>query len=116
RQAAETVVDWEGGTRIGDSVREYLRTWAWRGACRHAVVVLCSDGLERGDPEVLAAAMARLRRLAYRVIWVNPLKSGHYYPPPTRGMRAALPQVDLLVSGHNLASLVDLAAVLEALD
>jgi hypothetical protein len=115
RQAAETVVDWEGGTRIGDSVREYLRAWAWRGGCRGAVVVLCSDGLERGDPDVLAAAMARLSRLAYRVIWVNPLKTGPAYEPATRGMRAALPHVDLLVSGHNLASLVNLGTVLEAL-
>jgi uncharacterized protein len=115
RQAAEAVFDWEGGTRIGDSVREYLRTWAWRGACRGAVVVLCSDGLERGDPEVLAGAMARLQRLAYRVIWVNPLKSGPDYQPATRGMRAALPHVDLLVSGHDLASLTDLGAVLETL-
>ena len=114
REAGEAVVDWEGGTRIGDSVREYLRTWAWRGGCRGAVVVLCSDGLERGDPEVLAAAMARLTRLAYRVIWVNPLKTGPAYEPATRGMRAALPHVDLLVSGHNLASLVNLATVLEA--
>jgi uncharacterized protein with von Willebrand factor type A (vWA) domain len=113
RQAAEAVVDWEGGTRIGESVREYLRTWAWRGGCRGAVVVLCSDGLERGDPAVLAAAMGRLSRLAYRVIWVNPLKSGPTYEPATRGMRAALPHIDLLVSGHNLASLVDLATVLE---
>jgi uncharacterized protein len=115
RQAADTVVDWEGGTRIGDSVREYLHNWAWRGACRGAVVVLCSDGLERGDPEVLAGAMARLRRLAYRVIWVNPLKSGPAYEPATRGMQAALPHVDLLVSGHNLASLAELGAVLETL-
>jgi uncharacterized protein len=115
RQAAETVVDWEGGTRIGESVREYLRTWAWRGGCRGAVVVLCSDGLERGDPDVLAAAMARLQRLAYRVVWVNPLKTGPAYEPATRGMRAALPHVDLLVPGHNLASLVDLAAVIEEL-
>ena len=115
RQAAEAVVDWEGGTRIGESVREYLRTWAWRGGCRGAVVVLCSDGLERGDPAVLAAAMGRLSRLAYRIIWVNPLKSGPAYEPATRGMRAALPHVDLLVSGHNLASLVDLATVLDTL-
>jgi uncharacterized protein len=115
RQAAETVLDWEGGTRIGESVREYLRTWAWRGAYRGAVVVLCSDGLERGDPAVLAAAMSRLQRLAYRVIWVNPLKSGPAYQPATRGMRAALPFIDLLVSGHNLASLVNLANVVDAL-
>jgi len=116
RQAAEAVVDWEGGTRIGESMGEYLRTWAWRGGCRGAVVVVCSDGLERGDPEALAAAMARLARLAHRVIWVNPLKAGPEYEPATRGMRAALPNIDLLVSGHNLASLANLAAVVEALD
>jgi uncharacterized protein with von Willebrand factor type A (vWA) domain len=115
RRAAETVVDWEGGTRIGESVREYLRAWAWRGGCRGAVVVLCSDGLERGDPGVLAAAMSRLARLAYRVIWVNPLKSGPAYEPATRGMQAALPHIDLLVSGHNLASLVNLANVVDSL-
>ncbi|HEV8205465.1 MAG TPA: VWA domain-containing protein [Acidimicrobiia bacterium] len=116
RRAAETVVDWQGGTRIGESIREYLRTWAWRGGFRGGVVVVCSDGLERGDPDMLAAAMARLSRLAHRVIWVNPLKAGPEYEPATRGMRAALPHIDLLVSGHNLASLAGLGAVLEALD
>ncbi len=90
RRAAETVVDWQGGTRIGESIREYLRTWAWRGGYRGGAVVICSDGLERGDPEVLAAAMARLARLAYRVFWVNPLKTGPTYEPTTRGMRAVL--------------------------
>jgi uncharacterized protein with von Willebrand factor type A (vWA) domain len=113
RQAAETVVDWEGGTRIGESLREYLRTWAWRGGCRGAVVVICSDGLERGDPDELAGAMARLARLAYRIVWVNPLKAGPAYEPATRGMRAALPHIDLLVSGHNLASLAELTTVIE---
>ena len=116
RQAAEAVVDWQGGTRIGESMREYLRTWAWRGGYRGGVVVVCSDGLERGDPDVLAAAMARLSRLAHRVIWVNPLKAGPAYEPATRGMRAALPHIDLLVSGHNVAGLASLGAVLEALD
>ena len=116
RQAADAVVDWEGGTRIGESLREYLRAWAWRGGYRAAVVVICSDGLERGDPDVLAAAMARLARLAYRIVWVNPLKAGPSYEPATRGMRAALPHIDLLVSGHNLASLVDIAAVIETFD
>jgi uncharacterized protein len=116
RRAAETVVDWEGGTRIGESMGEYLRSWAWRGGCRGAVVVVCSDGLERGDPDVLAAAMARLARLAHRVIWVNPLGADPEYEPAARGMRAALPHVDLLVSGHNLASLTSLAAVVETLD
>ena len=85
RRAAETVVDWQGGTRIGESIREYLRTWAWRGGYRGGVVVICSDGLERGDPEVLAAAMARLARLASRVFWVNPLKSGPTYEPTAPG-------------------------------
>ena len=116
RRAAETVVDWQGGTRIGESIREYLRTWAWRGGYRGGVVVVCSDGLERGDPEVLAAAMARLARLAFRVFWVNPLKTDPAYEPATRGMRAALPNIDLLVSGDNLASLASLGAMLEALD
>jgi uncharacterized protein with von Willebrand factor type A (vWA) domain len=116
RQAAEAVVDWEGGTRIGESLHEYLRSWAWRGGCRGAVVVVCSDGLERGDPEVLAAAMARLARLAYRIVWVNPLKAGPAYEPATRGMRAALPHIDLLVSGHNLTSLTDLGTVIETFD
>lgn len=116
RQAAATVVDWEGGTRIGESLREYLRNWAWRGGCRGAVVVICSDGLERGDPDVLAGAMARLARLAYRIVWVNPLKAGPAYEPATRGMRAALPHIDLLVSGHNLASLAELANVIETFD
>ena len=116
RRAAETVVDWQGGTRIGESIREYLRTWAWRGGFRGAVVVVCSDGLERGDPDVLGASMARLSRLAHRVIWVNPLNAGPAYEPATRGMRAAVSHIDLLVSGHNLASLAGLGAVLEALD
>jgi uncharacterized protein with von Willebrand factor type A (vWA) domain len=116
RRAAEAVVDWRGGTRIGESMREYLRTWAWRGGYRGGAVVVCSDGLERGNPDVLAAAMARVSRLAYRVIWVNPLKTSAAYEPATQGMRAALPHVDLLVSGHNLASLAGLGAVLEALD
>jgi len=116
RQAAEAVVDWEGGTRIGESLLEYLRSWAWRGGCRGAVVVICSDGLERGDPDVLAAAMARLARLAYRIVWVNPLKAGPAYEPATRGMRAALPHIDLLVSGHNLTSLADLGTVIETFD
>jgi uncharacterized protein len=115
RQAAETVVDWEGGTRIGESLGEYLRTWAWRGGCRGAVVVVCSDGLERGQPEVLAANMARLSRLAHRIVWVNPLEASPGYEPVTRGMLAALPHVDLHVPGHNLASLASLAGVVAAL-
>src|SRR5262249_37479781 len=116
RQAAETVIDWEGGTRIGESLREYLRTWAWRGGGGGALVWSARAGPERGAPECLAGAMARLARLAHRVAWVNPLKAGPAYEPAARGMRAALPHIDLLVSGHNLASLADLAGVIETFD
>ena len=106
------VQDWEGGTRIGESLKTLLDGWSQRAALRGAVVVLCSDGLERGDPEVLKAQMARLRRLAYRVVWVNPLKGSPRYEPLARGMAAALPNVDVFLSGHNLESLEHLGRVL----
>ncbi len=106
------VADWEGGTRIGDSLKSLLDGWSQRAALRGAVVVLCSDGLERGDPELLRAQMARLRRLAYRVVWANPLKGSPRYEPLARGMAAALPSVDVFLSGHNLESLEALAAAL----
>lgn len=106
------VEDWEGGTRIGESLKVLLDGWSQRAALRGAVVVLCSDGLERGDPELLRAQMARLRRLAYRVIWVNPLKGSPRYEPLARGMAAALPSVDVFLSGHNLESLEHLGRVL----
>ena len=108
------VEDWEGGTRIGESLKTLLDGWSQRAALRGAVVVLCSDGLERGDPELLAAQMARLRRLAYRVVWVNPLKGSPRYEPLARGMAAALPSVDVFLSGHNLESLEHLGRVLGA--
>lgn len=113
--AALTVVDWDGGTMIGESLREYNRTWGRRSGFRGGVVLICSDGLERGDPEVLAGEIARLGRLAHRVVWVNPLKADTRFEPSSRGMRAAAPHVDLLVSGHNMASLQDLSALLPAL-
>jgi uncharacterized protein with von Willebrand factor type A (vWA) domain len=106
------VEDWEGGTRIGESLKQLLDGWSQRAALRGAVVVFCSDGLERGDPELLRAQMARLRRLAYRVIWVNPLKGSPRYEPLARGMAAALPNVDVFISGHNLESLEHLGRVL----
>ena len=106
---ARAVADWEGGTRIGDSLKVLLDGWSQRAALRGAVVVLCSDGLERGDPDLLRAQMARLRRLALRVIWANPLKGSPRYEPLARGMAAALPSVDVFLSGHNLESLEQLA-------
>lgn len=108
-RAAADVVDWNGGTRIGDSVAALSST----GIARGAVVVVCSDGLDVGDPDVLREQMARLSRLAYRVIWLNPLKEDPAYEPLARGMRAALPYVDVFLSGHNLASLEELGRTLE---
>jgi uncharacterized protein with von Willebrand factor type A (vWA) domain len=113
--AADHVVDWDGGTRIGESIATLLREHGPRGRLRGAVVVVCSDGLERGDPADLDRAMARLHRHAHAVVWVNPLRADPRFEPVQRGMRAALPHVDRLVSGHDLASLEDLAAVVAAL-
>jgi hypothetical protein len=112
REVAGQVADWEGGTRIGASIKELLDRWSQRSALRGAVVVFCSDGLERGDPEVLAAQMARLSRLAHRVVWVNPLKGSPRYEPLARGMAAALPHVDVFLPGHNVESLEALGEVL----
>jgi uncharacterized protein len=114
REVAASVVDWNGGTRIGASLKELLDRWSQHVAMRGAVVVLCSDGLERGDPALLAGQVARLSRLAHRLIWVNPLKGSPRYQPLARGMAAAMPHVDVFVAGHNLASLEALCEVLEA--
>jgi uncharacterized protein len=115
-RAAAAVVDWDGGTRIGDSLATFVRDHGRRGLCRGAIVVVCSDGLDRGDPQVLAAAMERLSRLCHRVVWVNPhvgLVGG--YRPSTLGMMVVAPYVDRVLSGHDLASLEELAEVLPSL-
>jgi hypothetical protein len=112
REIGAAVADWEGGTRIGESLKTLLDGWSQRAALRGAVVVLCSDGLERGDPELLRAQMARMRRLAHRVVWANPLKGSPRYEPLARGMSAALPSIDVFLSGHNLESLEALAAAI----
>jgi uncharacterized protein with von Willebrand factor type A (vWA) domain len=112
REIGRTVADWEGGTRIGESLKALLDGWSQRAALRGAVVVLCSDGLERGDPELLRTQMARLGRLAHKVVWVNPLKGSPRYEPLARGMAAALPSVDVFLSGHNLESLSELSRAL----
>jgi len=108
------VVDWEGGTRIGESLKDLLDRWASRSGLRGSVVVLCSDGLERGDPELLKRQMERLSRLAHRVVWVNPLAGSPSYEPLARGMAASLPFVDVFLPGHNLESLESLAETLAA--
>lgn len=106
------VEDWEGGTRIGRSLKSLLDEWGSRAALRGAVAVICSDGLERGDPDLLRDQMARLRRLAHRVVWVNPLKGSPRYEPIARGMAAALPSIDVFLPGHNLESLEELSRAL----
>jgi uncharacterized protein with von Willebrand factor type A (vWA) domain len=109
RAAARAVADWAGGTRLGDGIRSFNDEWGIRGMARGAVVVILSDGWDRGDPARLGEEMARLRRVAWKVIWVNPLKATPGYAPLARGMAAALPHVDEFIEGHSLASLEHLA-------
>lgn len=113
-RAAAAVHDWSGGTRLGDGLRAFNDTWGVRGMARGAVVVILSDGWDRGDPAVMAEQMARLHRVAYRVVWVNPLKASPGYAPLARGMAAALPHVDAFVEGHNLAAIEALVGVISA--
>jgi uncharacterized protein len=115
-QAGKAVLDWDGGTRIGDSLDSFVREWGRRGVCRGGIVVICSDGLDRGNPEVLAAAMERLSRQCHRVIWMNPHKGNDAsFRPTTLGMMVAAPHVDQILSGHDLSSLEELAALLPAM-
>jgi uncharacterized protein len=115
-RAAKAVFDWEGGTRIGTSLDAFVRDWGRRGLCRGGIVVICSDGLDRGDPSVLAAAMERLSRLCHRIVWMNPHKGiSTDFQPNTLGMMVAAPYVDLLLSGHDLGSLEEFAARLPEL-
>jgi uncharacterized protein with von Willebrand factor type A (vWA) domain len=114
--ASRAVVDWDGGTRIGQSLDTFVRRWGRGGLCRRGVVVICSDGLDRGDPAQLAAVMERLSRLCYRLVWLNPHKGDDpHFRPSTVGMMVAAPHIDLLLSGHDLASLEQLAALLPVL-
>lgn len=113
-RAAEVVFDWEGGTRIGESLDVFVRRWG--RLCRGGVVVICSDGLDRGDPEVLATAMGRLSRLCHRLIWMNPHKGDNAaFRPTALGMMVAAPSIDHVLSGHDLNSLAELASLLPRL-
>jgi uncharacterized protein len=110
--AAKRVIDWSGGTRLGDGLKEFNNLWAIRGMARGAIVVVLSDGWDRGDPAVLGAEMQRLRRVTHRLIWVNPLKAGPGYAPLAKGMAAALPHCDEFIEGHSLDSLAELARII----
>ncbi|HAP77674.1 MAG TPA: hypothetical protein DCR14_16540 [Acidimicrobiaceae bacterium] len=113
-EAGRRVHDWSGGTRIGECLRTFNDQWGVRGMARGAIVVVLSDGWDRGDPHVLAEQMKRLQRVSYHLVWVNPLKVTPGYAPLARGMAAALPYVDDFVEGHSLAAMHELAAVIAA--
>jgi uncharacterized protein with von Willebrand factor type A (vWA) domain len=109
--AGETVPDWSGGTRLGETLRIFMDRWGQGGLARGAVVVIFSDGWERGDAALLGDQMARLRRVAHRVVWVNPHVGKDGYLPVQQGIVAALPFVDDLVAGHSLATFAELVEV-----
>lgn len=109
RRVAEKVVDWSGGTRIGESLRTLNRIWVRRTVRSGAIVMLASDGWERGDPEVLAREMAKLNRSCHRLLWLDPLASRPGFEPATAGLRAALPHADELVPCASVHSLAELA-------
>lgn len=110
-EVAATIPDWSGGTRLGQQVKAFLDVWGQRGMARGAVVVVLSDGWERGDPALLGEQMARLQRLAHRVIWSNPRRAREGFEPLVGGLVAALPHVDAFVNGHSLEALEHLAEV-----
>jgi len=109
--AGRTVPDWSGGTRLGETLRSFLDRWGRRGTARGAVVVIFSDGWERGDTTELTAQVAGLRRIAHRVVWVNPHRGKAGYEPVQQGIVAVLPYVDDFVAGHSLATYAELVEV-----
>jgi hypothetical protein len=113
-KAGEAAPDWAGGTRIGVALREFNDRYAVRGMGRGAVILIISDGWETGDPALLGAQMARLHRIAYRVVWANPRTQSDRYRPEVGGMAAAWPYCDAVVSAHNFEALSDLLAALRA--
>jgi uncharacterized protein with von Willebrand factor type A (vWA) domain len=112
RAAGERVTDWSGGTRLGSGLRQFNDEWGVRGLARNSIVVILSDGWDRGEPEELGAEMQRLQRVTHRLIWVNPLKVTPGYAPLARGMAAALPYVDHFVEGHSVAAMEELTRVI----
>jgi uncharacterized protein with von Willebrand factor type A (vWA) domain len=116
KNVGELVHDWAGGTRIGESLKTFNFEWGRRVLGRGAVVLVISDGWDRGDIDLLRREMARLKRNCYRLIWLNPLLGAPDYEPLTRGIQAALPYINDFLPVHNLASLEDLANRLADLD
>jgi uncharacterized protein with von Willebrand factor type A (vWA) domain len=112
--AARLAGDWAGGTRLGETLKAFLDGWGQRGTARGAIVVIVSDGWDRGDLALLGEQMQRLARLARRIVWVNPRKAAAGYEPLAGGMATALPFVDTFLSGHSLAALDELAGAIFA--
>jgi uncharacterized protein len=113
-RAGEAAPDWAGGTRIGAALRDFNDRYAVRGMGRGAVILIISDGWETGDPALLGAQMARLHRIAYRIVWANPRTQSERYRPEVGGMAAAWPYCDAVVSAHNFAALGELLEALRA--
>jgi len=114
RRATEAAPDWSSGTRIGDALKQFNDRYGRRGMARGSVIVILSDGWERGDPDLVAREMQRLSRLAYRIVWVNPRVAAAGFSPKAGGLVAALPHCDALVSGHTLKSLEEVADAIAA--
>lgn len=115
-EVSKTVADWAGGTRIGECLRTFNQQWARRVLGRGAIVLIVSDGWDRGDVDLLAGEMERLQRRSFRLIWLNPLLGSASYRPQTVGMKAALPYIDNFLPAHNLKSLIQLATVLQSIE
>jgi uncharacterized protein len=116
RRVSQAVQDWAGGTRIGESLKDFNFNWGRRVLGHRAIVLIISDGWDRGDMDVLEREMARLQRSCFRLIWLNPLLGSPTYEPLTRGMQTALPYTDNFLPVHNLASLEDLTQHLQAIN
>ena len=116
RTAMPQVKDWAGGTRLGEGLREFNDRWGIRGMARGSIVVILSDGWDRGDPTQLGQEMERLHRVTNQLVWVNPLKATPGYAPLAAGMAAALPHVDRFIEGHAYSSLEQLAAIIAGAD
>src|ERR1700712_5612024 len=112
RAAVEVIPDFSGGTRLGEGPKAFTDRWGQRGTARGAVLVIFSDGWERGSPDLLAAQVQRLQRLARQLVWVNPHKGKDGYLPVQTGIVAVLPHVDAFVAGHSLASIEQLLEVI----
>jgi len=112
QRAAAVAPDWSSGTRIGDALKAFNDRHGRRGMARGAVVVILSDGWERGDPALVAREMERLARLAHRIVWVNPRVGASAFSVQAGGMVAALPHCDAVVSGHSFAALGEVVAAI----